>query len=375
MNDNEELYTLALARIGFFNMAGIVQLYRQLGDATSIYEHRNHIQDILPDCSPHFIEAIKDWDEPLRRAEAEMEYDAAHHIRILCLNDDNYPQRVKECDDAPLALFYTGTAQLNQSRVINLVGTRLCTQYGQDITRKFVADLKSICPQVLIVSGMAYGVDIHAHRQALSNGYETVGVLAHGLDTIYPTRHKDTANLMVKQGGLLTEFLTMTNADKMNFVRRNRIVAGMSDATILIESAVHGGGLITTRIAQSYDRDVFAFPGAVGATYSQGCNHLIRDNGAGLITNADDFVKAMGWESDETLRKAQQNGIQREMFPNLLPDEEKIVNTLTQNNDLQINILAVQADLPISRLTALLFQLEMKGIVKELAGGLYHLLK
>ncbi len=374
MNDNEKLYTLALARIGFFNMAGIVQLYRQLGDATSIYEHRNHIQDILPDCSPHFIEAIKDWDEPLRRAEAEMEYDAAHHIRILCLNDDNYPQRLKECDDAPLALFYTGAAQLNQSRVINLVGTRLCTQYGQDIIRKFVADLKSICPKVLIVSGLAYGVDIHAHRQALSNGYETVGVLAHGLDTIYPTRHKDTANLMVKQGGLLTEFFTDTNADKMNFVRRNRIVAGMSDATILVESAAKGGGLITAGIAQSYDRDVFAFPGRPSDPYSEGCNNLIRDNGAGLINNAIDFVRAMHWEDDAALAKAQNAGIQRSFFPDLSTDEKTVVNVLQKSNDLQINMITVQTNMPINKVTALLFQLEIKGVIKTLAGGIYHLM-
>ncbi|HRN16276.1 MAG TPA: DNA-processing protein DprA [Xylanibacter oryzae] len=374
MNDQETLYTLALTRIGFFSIAGALQLYRQLGDATTIYDHRNDIQDILPDCSPHFLKSIKDWDEPLKRAEVEMEYDLAHNIRILCLNDDNYPQRMKECDDAPLVLFYTGTANLNQSRIINIVGTRMCTVQGQDIIRKFVADLKSICPKVLIVSGLAYGVDIHAHRNALLSGYETVGVLAHGLDNLYPSRHKETANKMVRQGGLLTEFFTNTNADKVNFVRRNRIVAGMSDACILVESAAKGGGLITAGIAQSYDRDVFAFPGRPSDPYSEGCNNLIRDSGAGLINNAIDFVRAMHWEDDATLIKAQNAGIERSLFPNLSAEEQSIVKLLQKTNDLQINMLTVHTNMPINKVTALLFQLEIKGVVKTLAGGTYHLM-
>jgi DNA processing protein len=290
------------------------------------------------------------------------------------MNDDRYPQRLRECADAPLMLFYRGSADLNQQRVINIVGTRHCTTYGQDIIRRFVSDLRQVCPRVLVVSGLAYGVDINAHRQALDNGYETVGVLAHGLDDLYPSAHRDTARRMLTQGGLLTEFFTCTNADKMNFVRRNRIVAGICDATVLIESAAHGGGLITTRLARDYDRDVFAFPGPVMAPYSEGCNHLIRDNGAGLITCAADFVKAMGWEDDALLQQAQQQGIERQIFPDLNADEQQIVNTLQHVNDLQINMLSVQSGLPIARLTALLFGLEMKGVVKTLAGGIYHLL-
>ena len=221
---------------------------------------------------------------------------------------------------------------------------------------------------------MAYGVDICAHREALNNGYETVAVLAHGLDQIYPYRHRDTAVQMLSHGGLLTEFMSQTNADKQNFVRRNRIVAGMADSTIVIESAAKGGGLITADIAQSYDRAVFAFPGAVGMPYSEGCNHLIRDNGAALITCAEDFVKAMGWQ-DETLRQqAQVEGIERTLFPDLSPEESSIISLLQQTNDLQLNILSVKTGIPIGQLTALLFQLEMKGVVKPLAGGMYHLL-
>lgn len=179
---------------------------------------------------------------------------------------------------------------------------------------------------------------------------------------------------MLQQGGLLTEFLTGTNADKVNFVRRNRIVAGLSDACLLVESAAHGGGLITARLARDYNRDVFAFPGSVGLPYSEGCNNLIRDNAAGLITGASDFVKAMGWEDERQLCTAQQQGIARQLFPDLTADEQLVVTQLQHTNDLQINILTVRSGLPVSRLTALLFSLEMKGVVKTLAGGVCHLL-
>ena len=374
MDQQEILYSIALTRINYFKLTGLLQLYRKLGSATSVIEHRNDILDIIPDASPRLINALKNIDEPLKRAEVELKYDSEHNIQALALNDDRYPQRLKNVDDAPIVLFYKGNANLNAQRVINIIGTRQCTVYGQDLIRKFVADLKGLCPNTLIVSGLAYGVDVNAHRFALQNGFETIGVLAHGLDTLYPSAHRQTANEMIHQGGLLTEFLTMTNADKINFVRRNRIVAGMSDACILVESAAKGGGLITTEISQSYGRDVFAFPGRIGDHYSEGCNNLIRDNGAGLITSAKDFVNAMGWQDDAKLANAQKKGIQREMFPELNEDEKTIVRILQKNNDLQINILTVQANIPIHKLTALLFDLEMKGVVKELAGGMYHLL-
>lgn len=235
-------------------------------------------------------------------------------------------------------------------------------------------ELRQLCPSVIVVSGLAYGVDINAHRHALDNGLDTIGVLAHGLDTLYPARHKNTADMMLSHGGLLTEYITMTNADKMNFVRRNRIVAGLADATILVESAAHGGGLITTKIAQDYNRDVFAFPGAVGAQYSEGCNNLIRDRGADLISSAYDFVSAMRWTDDAELQNARNSGIEREMFPELTDDERRVVDLLRKNGDLQTNIMAVKTGIPVGQLTAVLFSLEMKGVVKTLAGGTYHLL-
>lgn len=375
MNEKEVYYTIALTRMTGFNFQTALHLYRELGGGLAVYEHRNDIKDVMPECTNRLAESLKDWTLPLARAAQEMEFITKHHIRPLLLDTEDYPQRLSECSDAPIILYYMGTANLNQRRIINIIGTRHCTAYGKDLIHRFVSDLKCLCPEMLIVSGLAYGVDICAHRNALDNGYETVGVLAHGLDEIYPTAHRETAKQMLTHGGLLTEYMTETRADKLNFVKRNRIVAGMSDATILVESAAKGGGLITSRIAMDYDRSVFAFPGAIGTPYSEGCNQLIRDNGASLITSAEDFVNAMGWQTDIKLQKAQTEGIERSIFLELSDEEQKIARILEEFGDFQLNQLSVKTNIPIGQLTALLFQMEMKGIVRPLAGGTYHLLK
>ena len=352
---NEEIYySIALTRLTGVNHAMLLQSYQEMGNAEAVYEQ------------------TKDrfsWDDALHRAAAEMEFITKNNIRALTLQDADYPRRLSECPDAPIILYYKGTADLNRLRVINIVGTRQCTTYGQDLIRRFISDLRTLCPDVLIVSGLAYGVDICAHRHALDNGFETVGVMAHGLDQIYPHQHRDTAAAMTRQGGLLTEYMSQTQALPNNFRQRNRIVAGMSDATILVESAYKGGGLITCRIAQEYGRDVFAFPGAVGMPYSEGCNKMIRDNTAALITSAHDFMESMGW----TEIPPHTPPVEGELFPDLTAEEQLIVDALQQTNDLQLNLISVKTNIPMGQLAAVLFQLEMKGIVKPLAGGTYHL--
>ena len=372
--EQELFYVMALTRLTNFNYQQALELYKMVGSAQLLYEHRTEIGDIIHDASPHLMTALQDWNDAMKRADFELKYMYEHGIRGLVLTDEDYPQRLLECPDAPLVLYYKGNADLNQAKIISIVGTRRVTTYGQDIVRRFVSHLKRYCPQLLIVSGLAYGVDINAHREALANGYPTVGVLAHGLDTIYPYHHRDTAAEMLNHGGLLTEFMTQTNADKPNFVRRNRIVAGMADSVILVESAAKGGGLITCEIAQSYNRAVFAFPGNVNAEFSKGCNNLIRDNGAGLISGAEDFIQTMGWQDEAQRQRALADGIERSLFPELSAQEQQIVSLLQETNDLQLNILSVKTSIPIGQLTALLFQLEMKGVVKPLAGGMYHLL-
>lgn len=374
MSNEERYYTIALTRMTGFNLQTALLLYRELGGGKAVYEHRADVGDVLPDCSPHLVESLRNWDDALKRAAAEMEFITKHNIQALTMNDEDYPARLRDCPDAPIVVFYKGNANLNQSRIVDIVGTRHCTAYGQDLVCRFVSRLRELCPDVLIVSGLAYGVDICAHREALAVGYDTVGVLAHGLDQIYPARHRETAAAMVSHGGLLTEYMTQTEPLANNFRQRNRIVAGMSDATVVVESAYKGGALITARIAQDYGRDVLAFPGPVGAQYSEGCNNLIRDNKAGLITSADDFVAAVGWQTTAQRQKAEAAGIERELFPALTAEEQTVVDKLRQTNDLQLNVLSVRTNIPIGQLTALLFELELKGVVKPLAGGTYHLI-
>ena len=369
---NEELlYTIALTRIAGLNAQTVLLLSRELGSSKAIYEQRNNIGDMMSATTPRLQQTLRNWDDALKRATAELEFINKNHIQALTLNDPDYPQRLRDCPDAPVIVYYKGTANLNQCHVLDIVGTRHCTSYGQDLIRRFLSDLRQRCPQLIVVSGLAYGIDICAHRHALELGYETVGVLAHGLDQIYPNAHRNTAAAMLKQGGLLTEYMTQTEPLPNNFRQRNRIVAGISDATILVESAIKGGGLITCRIAQEYGRDVFAFPGAVGMPYSEGCNRMIRTNTAALITSAEDFLEATGWQTIDEKPEA----VERQLFPDLSQEEQQVVSLLQQTNDLQLNIISVRTNLPIGQLTALLFQLEMKGVIKPLAGGTYHLLK
>ena len=228
-----------------------------------------------------------------------------------------------------------------------------------------------MCPDVLIVSGLAYGIDIHSHRAALANGLTTIAVLAHGLDRIYPPSHRQTAVNMLNNGGLLTEYLPGTNPDSFNFVARNRIVAGMADATLVVESASKGGSLITAELANVYNRDCFAVPGRINDEFSKGCNQLIRDNKASLITQAEDLVNVMGWQQKD----AKPEAIQRNLFVDLTPEEALIAKILKERGDLHMNNLTVEANLPIFKLTPILFSLEMKGVVKALVGGVYHLLR
>lgn len=365
---------MILSRIGYYNLTGLHELYAQAGSATQIIEASGDIKQLIPEATPRLVKAFKNAESYRKWAESELQWDLDNGIKPLAISSPLYPLRLAECPDAPVMLYYMGNADLNAKRIICIIGTRHATAYGQDIIQKFTKELQIACPDTLIVSGLAYGVDICAHRNALAAGMETIGVLAHGLDTIYPSGHRDTAAKMVKQGGLLTEFPINTNADKVNFVRRNRIVAGMSDACIIVESAEKGGGLITTAIANSYGRDVFAFPGNIGLPYSIGCNNLIRDNKAQLITSAQDFVNAMGWENDAKLREAKKQGIERQLFPDLSADEQHIVDILTTTNDLQINLLSAKSGFAIGKVSSLMFTLEMKGMVKSMAGGVCHLI-
>lgn len=359
----ETLNALALTRLRGLGLQSTLQLYRHYGSATEVYEHRAEL-------TGRAKTAMGYWQEAMERAEVELDFCTKKKISVLLMNDPGYPQRLRECPDAPIALFYRGNADLNQIHTISVVGTRKISEYGKDICQNFITDLSRILPDAVIVSGLAYGVDIHAHRACLKNSLQTVGVLAHGLDQIYPSIHRQTAEEMLHCGGLLTEYMSMTNPDKGNFVQRNRIVAGMTDATIVIESADKGGALITARLANDYNRDVFAFPGRLTDPYSKGCNMLIRDNQARLVTSAADLVEAMNWQTAS--QKAAP--IQRELFPELTPQEEMLCQLLKSSETMGVNQLVVMSNLPFQEVSSLLFELELKGMVKPLVGGRYRLL-
>lgn len=371
MYSDEHLSSIALTLCPGIGHIGAKRLVDGMGSAVEVFSRRKELPELLPGITSAVVTAL-DSPAAFLRAEQEIKFVEKNHITCLTLKDEAYPSRLRECEDAPLVLFFKGNVDFNRLRVVNMVGTRQATEYGKQFCSDFLHDLSALCPDVLVVSGLAYGIDIHAHRAALANNLSTVAVLAHGLDRIYPYVHRKTAIDMLPNGGLLTEFLTETNPDRFNFVSRNRIVAGMCDATIVVESAAKGGSLITAELAESYHRDCFAVPGRISDASSLGCNQLIRDNKAALIQSAQDFVRTMGWEFTSKQEKPQ--SIQRDLFPELSQDEERVVRILSCQGDLHINALVVETDIPVNRMSALLFELEMKGVVKALAGATYRLL-
>ncbi len=365
---------MALAQIPSLSLANLHQLIDELGSATAIYENRRDLRPVLASASPRLLEALASMESHLARAEEELAFCQKGRVQCLGLCDEAYPQRLKDCPDAPILLYYRGTADLNARHVVSMVGTRQITGYGRDLCRSFVRDLRQVCPDALVVSGLAYGVDVHCHRAALEEGMETVGVLAHGLDQIYPRHHRDTAKQMVAQGGLLTEYMSHAVIDKRNFVQRNRIVAGMADAVVVVESAERGGSLITAEIALSYNRQVWAFPGRIYDSYSAGCNNLIASNSASLLLGAESFCISMGWADDVQRRKQLSEGFQQELFADHFTAEEQLVlQALAGDDSKQMNVLAVETNIPVGQLSSLLFSLEMKGAVQMLAGGKYKL--
>ena len=368
---DELVATMALTRVHGLSLMCARELYDRAGGALTVMTHRKDIRQLWPQAGEKAVQALRQSDEAVARAQAEWDYVQRKHIRCLPLGSEDYPAPLRECPDAPLVVYWLGNKPLQRPHVVSMVGTRKITQYGKDLCASFVRDLAQACPDALIVSGLAYGVDIHCHRAALDNGLDTVGVLAHGLDTIYPALHRPTALRMLRQGGLLTEYMSHTNADKGNFVRRNRLVAGLSQATIVVESAAKGGALITAELASEYNREVCAFPGRIGDAYSAGCNNLIAREQAHLINGVEDFLRLTGWVSRQAAAKPRQ----RELFPELPPDELAVCNALRGQDNMGINQLVVAAAIPYHRVMAALMELEIKGMTETLGGARYRLRK
>jgi DNA processing protein len=304
------------------------------------------------------------FKEVLKASEKEVEFIEKHKIDTHFFIDSTYPRRLKQCQDGPILLYSKGEMNLNQSRMISIVGTRNATSYGKNIMDELIETIESL--NVTVVSGLALGVDIMAHRACVQKNIETIGVLGHGLDRIYPAAHKATAQEMLYNGGLLTEFLPNTNPDRENFPMRNRIVAGMCDAAIVIESGDKGGSLITANLANDYQREVFAFPGDISRPFSKGCNRLIQENKAHLITCGADFLKIMNWESKNIA------GVQKSLFQDLNTEETLVMNTLEQMEIASFDYLFENNSFSQGSLSALLLNMEMSGYLKSLPGKRYQ---
>lgn len=314
--------------------------------------------------------------EALDRAEAELDFIEHHHVNILSIYDQHYPQRLKECADAPIILYGLGNYNLADGHFVSIVGTRRATEYGKDLTRRFVLDLAKAIPNITIISGLAYGIDITAHRAALEAGVSTLIIPAHGLDRIYPSVHRSVALEVLNNGGILTEYESRTEPERYNFLARNRIIAGLAEAVLVAESKEKGGSLVTAYMANEYNRDVFAFPGRPTDENAKGCNKLIRDQQAHLIQNAEDFIRIMSWQMQISNKHndMQQTSLCFDHEQNLTDIERQLLTLLQKTPDgMQINDIVSDSGLSYSEVSSTLMMMEMNGFCRAIAGGIYRI--
>jgi DNA processing protein len=369
-NYNDEVfYQIALSLIPKVGPLLAKRLISYTGSPKALFEQPKSKLLKIPNIGNNLVNNIRS-KHIFEAASREIAFIEKYNIQVLFYLDSNYPARLKNCEDAPIILYVKGDIQFNDKKALSIVGTRKATPRGVETCEKLIVDLASTSEDLVIVSGLAYGIDVCAHKTALANGLKTVCVLGHGLDIIYPSLHRPVAEKAIKQGALITEFPSHTKFIRSNFVSRNRIIAGLSDATIVVESGEKGGALITADMANSYNRDVFAFPGRIADTRSRGCNQLIKLNKASLIESAKDLEYVMGWE----LTRCKQKMVQRELFNELGANECKIIELIKEKDALSINEIAQHMDLPISQISPMLLGLEFKGIIRSLPGNLYQTL-
>ncbi len=362
----ENYYIIALLEISGIGIATAKKLIERYGSAQQVLNQSLETYKLLGENGRNIKEALEK-EYLFSTAKEQIDYAEKYSIEILSFYDDNYPRRLKHCADAPLILYYKGNTDLNNTKVVGIVGTRNATSYGKKMCEHIVEELAT--QNVLVVSGLAYGIDVSAHNFAMQYNTPTVGVLAHGLDSIYPKEHTVYAKKMLKNGGLLTENKIKTRPNRENFPKRNRVVAGMCDAIIVVESAITGGSMITAKLGNDYNRDVFAIPGRLGDKYSEGCNHLIKINQAHLLQASKDIAYILNWNT----QKKQPKAIQKQLFVDLTADETAIVTILQNKETLSIDELAVALEFPMSKLSTQLLLLEFKGMVKQLPGKKYEL--
>lgn len=365
MNDTELLHLLALLKVDGVGDIVAKKLLNHFATAENIFKAKANQLESIDGIGRVLIKNLKD-KTVFNLAEAELKFIKENNINCLFYQDEKYPDRLKHCIDGPILLFTSGTIDFKNRKVISIVGTREITSYGTEFCKKFIEDLAPLNP--IIVSGFAYGVDIVAHKIAMDLGLQTIGVVAHGLNQVYPKVHKKYVAKMEQNGGFMTEFWSNSNPEKENFVKRNRIVAGISEATIVIESAEKGGSLITANLANDYNRDVFAVPGRTSDKFSQGCNNLIKTQKAHLLTSAADLIYILNWE----LKQDETKVIQKQLFVSLENDEQKIYDYLQKNGKQLLDVIALDCDFPVFRISSILLNMELKGVVRPLPGKLFE---
>lgn len=369
MPSDELLYQIGLTLINGIGDSHAKNLIAYCGSAGAVFETDKSSLLKIPGVGEHVANALINGKTVLMEAEKEIRFIEDNDITTLFFTDENYPHRLKFCNDSPALLYYKGNADLNAEKIVAVVGTRQPTEYGIQQTEKFIAELKD--SGILVVSGLAYGIDVLAHKKALENNLDTVGVVAHGLDRIYPSLHENVAMKMQKMGGILTDFRSGTNPDAVNFPKRNRIVAGMCDALVVVESKRDGGSLITATIANSYNKDVFAFPGRTNDPQSEGCNAFIKMNRASLMESAADLFYIMGWDTDLHTKKKESPQIP--LLLSLNEEEQKIINAFTNKKQVHMDEISYASSFPVSKVSSLLLQLEFSNVIKSHPGKMYSL--
>nr|WP_294903657.1 DNA-processing protein DprA [uncultured Lacibacter sp.] len=360
------LYQLALTQVPHIGNVQAKLLIDELGTAEAVFKAKKSALEKIEGIGEVRASSIKKFDG-FKEQEEEISFIEKYKINPLFLTDEDYPKRLLHCYDPPTVLFYRGTANLNTSKIVSVIGTRSNSEYGKQMTEKIIETLAPHQP--LIVSGLAYGIDAVAHKYAVKQSLSTVAVLAHGLDSIYPPQHTSLAKEMIAAGGgLLTEFRKETKPDRHNFPERNRIVAGMCDLTVVIETGLKGGSMITANLAYGYNRDVFAVPGKTTDSKSEGCNYLIQSNKAVLIRNGEDIIEQMGW-AEQPKKKV----IQKQLFVDLTEEERAVVQLLQQHQQLHVDDINLQTGISSSSVAAALLMLEMNGLLSSLPGKMYTL--
>ncbi len=365
MKDEDLLPLLALQATSGIGDVLAKRLLTNCGSAAAVFTEKDSALRAIEGIGNHILTSIKNVNN-FTKAERELHFIRTQKINTLYFKDDAYPERLKHCFDAPVLLFSSGNWSLENKKVISIVGTRQITPQGIDFCHKLMHDLVAFDP--VIVSGFAYGVDITAHLAAIQNNLQTIGVLAHGLNQTYPKVHKKYVAKVEDNGGFLTDFWSSSNPDRENFLKRNRIVAGISEATIVIESAEKGGSMVTAHIANEYNRDVFAVPGRPTDMYSQGCNRLIKTNKAHLLTDVADLVYMLNWDVENKTKKT----AQKQLFVQLEPEEQKIFDYITKNGKTLLDVIAIDCEIPTYKLSSLLLTMELKDVIRPLPGKLFE---